>query len=424
MPLEEKKKMSKRRVVVTGMGCVTPYGIGVDKLWTNLINGKSGIKEHNLNKEKHLVKIAGQVPVDLNIEAYIDPKEAKRLDKSIIYALIAAQEAIEDSKLDLEKEDRTRIGTIVSTAAGGLVVVTTGYQEMVSRGFHKCSPFTVPMMIANMASGKVSIKYGLRGPSKAVLSACATGAHSVGDCYRTIQYSDADIMVAGGAESSVCDFGIGAFTSARTLSKSNRPPEEVSRPYDRDRDGFVLSEGGAVLILEEREHALARGAKIYAEITGYGQSSDAYDMVAPDPEGRGAELAIRNCLKEANKSPKDVDYINMHGTSTHLGDLAESKTVARIFGDRKENDKLSVSSTKSMTGHMLGAAGSAEAIVAVKTIEKGIIPPTINIVNLDPEVPDLDYVPNKSKEKDVKVALSNSFGFGGHNAVLMFEKAL
>ena len=415
--------MSKRRVVITGMGCVTPYGIGVDTLWNNLKAGISGIKEHNLDKDKHLVKVAGQVPVDLNIDEYVDPKEAKRLDKSIIYALIAAEEAYRDSGLDLEKEDRTRIGTIVSTAAGGLVVVTTGYRDMMARGFHKCSPFTVPMMIANMASGKVSIKYGLRGPSKAVLSACATGAHSVGDSFRTIQYGDADIMFAGGAESSVCDFGIGAFTSARTLSKSTRPAEEVSRPYDAERDGFVLSEGGAVLILEERERAIARGARIYAEITAYGQSSDAYDMVAPDPEGRGAELAIRNCLKEGNKIPDDIDYINMHGTSTHLGDIAESNTVARIFGDKNKNKKLCVSSTKSMTGHMLGAAGSAEAIVAVKTITEGIVPPTINIVKLDPEVADLDYVANKAKAKDVKVALSNSFGFGGHNAVLMFEKA-
>ena len=415
--------MSKRRVVVTGMGCVSPYGIGVERLWNNLINGKSGIKEHNLDKDKHLVKIAGQVPPDINLEPYVDSKEAKRLDKSIIYALIAAEEAYKDSGLNLDKEDTTRIGVIVSTAAGGLIVVTTGYREMMNKGFHKCSPFTVPMMIANMASGKISIKYGLRGPSKAVLSACATGAHSVGDSFRTIQYGDADIMFAGGAESSVCDFGIGAFTSARTLSKSNRPPEEVSRPYDKDRDGFVLSEGGAVLILEEREHAIKRGAKIYAELTAYGQSSDAYDMVAPDPEGKGAELAICNCLKEGNKTPEQIDYINMHGTSTHLGDLAESKTVERIFGDKEKNPNLLVSSTKSMTGHMLGAAGSAEAIVAVKTITEGIVPPTINIVNLDPEVANLDYVANKAKQKNVKTAISNSFGFGGHNAVLMFEKA-
>jgi 3-oxoacyl-[acyl-carrier-protein] synthase II len=414
--------MSKRRVVVTGMGCVSPYGIGVDLLWNNLKNGISGIREHNLDKNIHLVKIAGQVPEDIDIDSYIDPKEAKRLDKSIVFALIAAEEAFKDSKLDLEKEDLTRIGVIVSTAAGGLVVVTTGYRDMMARGFHKCSPFTVPMMIANMSAGKITIKYGLKGPSKAVLSACATGAHSVGDAYRTIQYGDADVMFAGGAEYSVCDFGIGAFTSARTLSKSTRPPQEVSRPYDRDRDGFVLGEGGAVMILEEREHALKRGAKIYAEITGYGQSSDGYDVVAPDPEGKGVEIALRNCIKEANKKPEEVDYINMHGTSTHLGDIAESNTVARVFGDRKQNPNLCVSSTKSMTGHMLGATGCAEAIVAVKTINEGIIPPTINIDNLDPEVADLDYVPNKAKQKKVDVALSNSFGFGGHNAVLMFER--
>ncbi len=414
--------MSKRRVVVTGMGCVSSYGIGVDTLWNNLIQGISGVREHNLDKEKHVVKVAGQVPEDIDVASYIDPKEAKRLDKSIIYALIAAEEAYKDSKLDLEKEDLTRIGTIVSSAAGGLVMVTDGYMDMLKRGFHKCSPFTVPMMIANMPSGKISIKYGLKGPSKAVLSACATGAHSVGDCFRTIQYGDADVMFAGGTESAVCDFGVGAFASARTLSRSERPANEVSRPYDKDRDGFVIAEGSAVLILEEREHALARGAKIYAEIIGYGQSTDAYDMVAPDPQGRGAELAVQNCLKEAGKTPSDVDYINMHGTSTHLGDIAESNMVAKVFGDKEQNQNLCVSSTKSMTGHMLGAAGSVEAIISIKAMNESIVPPTINIVELDPEVANLDYVQDKSKQKEVKVSLSNSFGFGGHNAVLMFEK--
>jgi 3-oxoacyl-[acyl-carrier-protein] synthase II len=414
--------MSKRRVVVTGMGCVSPYGIGVDTLWNNLIQSISGIREHNLDKEKHVIKVAGQIPEDIDVDSYIDPKEAKRLDKSIIYALIAAEEAFKDSKLDLEKEDLTRIGTIVSSAAGGLVMVTDGYMDMLKRGFHKCSPFTVPMMIANMPSGKISIKYGLKGPSKAVLSACATGAHSVGDCFRTIQYGDADIMFAGGTESAVCDFGVGAFASARTLSRSERPANEVSRPYDKDRDGFVIAEGGAVLILEEREHALARGAKIYAEIIGYGQSTDAYDMVAPDPQGRGAELAVKNCLKEAGKTPSDVDYINMHGTSTHLGDIAESNMVAKVFGDKEQNKNLCVSSTKSMTGHMLGAAGSIEAIISIKAMNENIVPPTINIDELDPEVANLDYVQHKAKQKDVKIALSNSFGFGGHNAVLMFEK--
>ena len=414
--------MSKRRVVVTGMGCVSPYGIGVDILWRNIKNGVSGVRKHNLDQEKHVVKVAGQVPEDIDVEAFLDVKEAKRLDKSIIYALIAAEEAFQDSGLDLEKEDRTRIGTIVSTSAGGLFVVTNSYVDMLNKGFHKCSPFTVPMMIANMPSGKIAIKYGLQGISKAILSACATGAHSIGDSCRAIQYGDADIMFAGGAEFSVCDFGVGAFAAARTLSRSERPAHEVSRPYDKEREGFVIAEGGAVLILEEREHALARGAKIYAEIIGYGQSTDAYDMVAPDPNGVGAELAIRNCLKEAGKTPEDVDYINMHGTSTYLGDIAESNMVARVFGDRTKNEKLSVSSTKSMTGHMIGAAGSAEAIISIKAMNEGIVPPTINLNELDPEVANLDYVPNKAKAKEVKIALSNSFGFGGHNAVLMFEK--
>ena len=415
--------MTKRRVVVTGMGCLSPYGLGVDVFWDNIKNGKSAIKEHLLDKDQHPVKVAGYVPDDIDFSNYVDIKELKRYEKCMIYAIVATKDALTDSGLDLTKEDTGRIGTIVSSAASGLITVTQSYQEMMKRGFHKCSPFTVPMMIGNMVSGLVSLKFGLNGPSKCVLSACATGSHSIGDAFRTIQYGDADMMVAGGSESSVNDFGIGAFTSARTLSKSTRPPEEVSRPYDKDRDGFVLSEGGAVLVLEEREHALKRGAKIYAEITGYGQSSDAYDMVAPDPNGKGAILAIENCLKDGNKKEEDIDYINLHGTSTHIGDVAEAKAVAKVFGDTSTNHRLSVSSTKSMTGHMLGAAGSAEAIVVIKALQEDIVPPTINLDNLDEEIPHLDFVPHKAKRKIVNTALSNSFGFGGHNAVLMFEKA-
>lgn len=415
--------MTKRRVVVTGMGCLSPYGLGVDVFWENIKNGKSAIKEHLLDKDQHPVKVAGYVPEDIDFSNYVDIKELKRYEKCMIYAIVATKDALTDSGLDLTKEDTGRIGTIVSSAASGLITVTQSYQEMMKSGFHKCSPFTVPMMIGNMVSGLVSLKFGLNGPSKCVLSACATGSHSIGDAFRTIQYGDADMMVAGGSESSVNDFGIGAFTSARTLSKSTRPPEEVSRPYDKDRDGFVLSEGGAVLVLEEREHALKRGAKIYAEITGYGQSSDAYDMVAPDPNGKGAILAIENCLKDGNKKEEDIDYINLHGTSTHIGDVAEAKAVAKVFGDTSTNHRLSVSSTKSMTGHMLGAAGSAEAIVVIKALQEDIVPPTINLDNLDEEIPHLDFVPHKAKHKIVNTALSNSFGFGGHNAVLMFEKA-
>ena len=273
-----------------------------------------------------------------------------------------------------------------------------------------------------MGSGRIAMHFGLRGLNKAVVSACATGAHSIGDAARSIQYGDADVMVAGGEEAIICNLGIGSFSAARTLSKRNDEPQRASRPYDKDRDGFVMGEGAGLLVLEELEHAKARGAKIYAEIVGYGQSCDAYDAVAPDPEGKGAELAVRNALKDANLSVEDVQYINMHGTSTHIGDIAESNTVARIFGDKDTNKNLLVSSTKSMTGHMIGAAGSIESIVCIKTINDGIIPPTINLENQDEEVANLDYVPNKARKHEVKVAMNNSFGFGGCNAVLLFKK--
>lgn len=411
----------KKRVVVTGMGCVSPYGKGVNNFWENIVAGKSGIKPITLDQDKHLVKIAGQVP-EIDVEGIVDAKESKRMDGSILYAVVAADEALKDANLDMTKEDPFRVGVFVSSAAGGLETISKNHETMLERGYHKCSPFTVPMMIVNMPAGKVAINVGAKGPSKAIVTACATGAHSIGDAFRTIQYGDADVVFAGGCEHSVCDFAMGAFTSARTLSKSNEIPEKASRPYDVDRDGFVMAEGAAVLVLEELEHALARGAKIYAEIIGYGQSTDAYDMVAPDPEGRGAEYAVRAAIKDAGISTNDVDYINTHGTSTHLGDIAESNMVARVFGDKNTNKKLLVSSTKSETGHMLGAAGAAEAIVSIKTINESIVPPTINLENQDPEVADLDYVPNVARKADVKFALSNSFGFGGHNAVLLFKK--
>lgn len=411
----------KRRVVVTGMGCVSPFGVGVDVLWDNLKEGKSGIRELTLDKEKHLVHIGGQVP-EFDTTPYVDAKDARRFDKFILCSVVAAQLAMEDSKLDLEKEDKTRIGVIAGSAAGGLETIQKNHEVMQTRGYHKCSPFMVPMMICNMAAGKISIKYGLRGISKSIVTACSTGAHSIGDAARAIQYGDADIMLAGGAEAGICDMGIGAFTSAKTLSRSNEVPSAASRPYDIKRDGFIMSEGAGILVLEEREHAIARGAKIYAELVGYGQSSDAYDMVAPDPEGNGAILAMELALKDANLKPEDVDYINTHGTSTHVGDIAESNAVAKLFGDKETNKNLSVSSTKSMTGHMLGGAGAVEAIIAIKAINEGIIPPTINLEEQDPEVANLDYTPNKAVKKDVKVALSNSFGFGGHNSVLVFTK--
>lgn len=413
--------MEKRRVVVTGLGCVSPYGVGTDLFWKNVSEGKSGIRLLSLDREKHLVQQGGEVP-EFDTTPYVDAKEAKRMDGFILFSVVAADEAYKDSGLDMEKEDPYRVGVIVSSAAGGLETISKNHETMLAKGYHKCSPFTVPMMIVNMPSGKISIRLGAKGLSKSIATACATGAHSIGDAFRSIQYGDADVIFAGGCEHSLCDFGIGAFTSARTLSRSLEAPEKTSRPYDKDRDGFVMSEGAAVLVLEDMEHALKRGSKIYAEIVGYGQSSDAYDMVAPDPEGRGAEYAVKSALKDANLKTDDVDYINTHGTSTHLGDIAESNMIARVFGDKTQNKKLLVSSTKSETGHMLGAAGAAEAIVSIKTITDGIVPPTINLDNQDPEVANLDYVPNTARKADVKVALSNSFGFGGCNAVLIFKK--
>jgi 3-oxoacyl-[acyl-carrier-protein] synthase II len=414
--------MTRRRVVVTGIGAVSPFGVGADKLWENLKEGNSGIRVfQNVNPDLHVVKIGGEIP-DFNPEDYLDPKEVKRMDKFIQIGLIAANEAVEDSKLNLEEEDRTRIGVIAGTGAGGFMSIEKNHLLMLEKGYHRCSPFTVPMLICNMASGRIAIKYGLKGPNKAVVSACATGSHSIGDATRLIQYGEADIMIAGGEEAMVCNLGIGSFSSARTLSKRNEEPTKASRPYDKDRDGFVMGEGAGIIILEELEHAKARGAKIYAEIAGYGQSCDAYDPVAPDPEGAGAELAIRNALNDANIQPSDVQYINMHGTSTHIGDIAESKTVARIFGDKEQNKELLVSSTKSMTGHMIGAAGSVESIVCIKAITDGIVPPTINLENQDEEVANLDYVPNEARKCNVKYAVNNSFGFGGCNAVLVFKR--
>lgn len=411
----------KRRVVVTGMGCISPFGVGVETLWENLKKGNSGIKTLSLDTSKHLVHIGGEVP-EFDTTPYAEPKDARRMDKFILCSIVAATLAMDDAGFDLEKEDMTRFGVIAGSAAGGLDTIQKNHEVMQQRGYHKCSPFMVPMMISNMAAGKISIKYGIRGISKTIVTACATGAHSIGDAARAIQYGDADVMIAGGAEAGICDLGIGAFTSAKTLSRSNEFPQKASRPYDIHRDGFIMSEGAGILVLEEREHALKRGAKIYAELIGYGQSSDAYDMVAPDPEGRGAMLAMELAIKEAGLKPQDIDYINAHGTSTHVGDIAESNAIAKMFGDKVQNPKLSVSSTKSMTGHMLGGAGSVEAIISIKAMQDSIVPPTINLDEQDPEVANLDYTPHKAKEKELNYVLSNSFGFGGHNAVLVFKK--
>lgn len=416
--------MTKKRVVVTGLGAVSPYGLGVDKFWKGMVEGKSGIAiSSSINPEKHLVKISGEVK-DFNPEDYIDPKEVRKLDRFTQLALVAADEAIKDAKLENMDIDPYRIGVIVSSAAGGFRTFEKNHVVVLEKGPSKCSPFTIPMMIVDMPSGKISMKYGFKGVNKAVVSACATGSHSIGDAFRSIQYGDADIMIAGGCEATVCDIGIGAFTSARTLSRRNDEPEKASRPYDKDRDGFVMSEGAGVLVLEEYEHAKARGAKIYAEIAGYGQTADAYDMVAPDPEGKGATMAMKLALKDANLKPEDIKYINSHGTSTGLGDAAESHAIARVFGDLSTNKNLLVSSTKSMHGHMLGGTGAVESIACVKSITDSVVPPTINLDNQDENVANLDYVPHKARQTEVKAALTNSFGFGGHNASLIFKKMI
>ncbi len=415
--------MDKRRVVITGLGAVTPFGVGVDKFWESLKAGKSGIStSESIDIEKHVVKISGEVK-DFNPEDYMDGKEAKKMDRFIQFAMVAADEAIKDSKIqEIEDLDPYRVGVIVSSAAGGFRTFEENHIRIIEKGPNKCSPFTVPMMIVNMPSGRISIKYGFKGINKVVVSACATGSHSIGDAFRSIQYGDADIMVAGGAEATICDVGVGAFSAARTLSKRNDEPQRASRPYDKDRDGFVMSEGAAVLVLEEYEHAKKRGAKIYAEIVGYGQTGDAYDIVAPAPDGAGAIHSMEFALRDAGMKPSDIQYINTHGTSTGLGDKAESDAVAKVFGDRKQNPGLYVTSTKSMHGHMLGATGAAEAIVCVKALNDNVVPPTINLDNQDEEVADLNYVPYKAVKADLHAALSNSFGFGGQNASLIFKE--
>lgn len=417
------KEMTKRRVVITGLGAVTPFGVGVDKFWNSLVEGKSGISTSELiDVNKHVVKISGEVK-NFNPEDYLDPKEAKKMDRFIQFAMVAADEAIADAKLhEVDDVDPYKIGVTVSSAAGGFHTFEENHVRILEKGPNKCSPFTIPMMIVNMASGRIAMKHGFKGINKVIVSACATGTHSIGDAYRAIQYGDAEIMVTGGCEATICDVGVGAFSSARTLSKRNDEPEKASRPWDVDRDGFVMSEGAGVLILEEYEHAKKRGAHIYAEVVGFGQTGDAYDVVAPCPEGLGASHSMKFALEDAGLKPEEVDYINAHGTSTGLGDVAESIAIAKVFGDKKTNSKLMVSSTKSMHGHLLGATGAVEAIACVKAINENIVPPTINLDNQDEHAADLDFVPHKARKAEVHTALSNSFGFGGQNATIVIKE--
>ena len=408
-----------KRVVITGLGAITPVGIGKDEFWNSLINGKSGIGPiTRFDASEFTTKIAGEVK-DFEPAKYIDKKEAKRMDRFTQYAVSAAKMAIEDSKLDLDNEDRNRIGTYIGTGIGGIETLHDQFKVLFEKGPGRISPFFVPMMIANMASGQTSITFGLQGPSSCVITACATGTNSIGDAFKVIQRGDADVMVAGGTEAAVSPAAVAGFCSMKALSTRNDEPEKASRPFDKDRNGFVMGEGAGVVILESLEHALARGAHIYAEIAGYGFNADAFHITAPAPEGAQAAKCMAMAIEDAGLKPEDVDYVNAHGTSTGLNDKNESLAIKALFGQHAY--KLAVSSIKSMTGHLLGAAGGIECIASALTIANSVIPPTINYETPDTDL-DLDYVPNKAREQEVNVAISNSFGFGGHNATILLKK--
>ncbi|MBR0324573.1 MAG: beta-ketoacyl-ACP synthase II [Selenomonadales bacterium] len=408
-----------RRVVITGIGAVTPIGIGKDAFWNALIEGKSGVGPiTRFDVSEYTTKIAGEVS-DFVVTDFIDKKEAKRMDRSTQYAVAASKLAIDDAKLDLEAEDRERIGVIIGTGIGGMEALYDQYKVLFAKGPSRISPFLVPMMIGNMASGMTSIQFGLQGPSSCVVTACATGTNSIGDAARAIKYGDADVMLAGGTEAPISPAALAGFGSMKALSTRNDEPERASRPFDKDRDGFVMGEGAGVIVLESLEHALARGAHIYAELAGYAYNSDAYHITAPAPGGVMAAKAMRQALKDGGIEPNEVDYINAHGTSTGLNDKNETMAIKEVFGDHAY--ELAVSSIKSMTGHLLGAAGGVECIAAAMTIDQGIIPPTINYETPD-EGLDLNYVPNVAEKREVRVALSNSLGFGGHNATLALKK--
>jgi 3-oxoacyl-[acyl-carrier-protein] synthase II (EC 2.3.1.41) len=410
-----------RRVVITGIGVVSPIGNNVNDFWQNLVAGKSGIDTiSSFDPDKYglTVKIAAEVK-NFNPEDYFDKKDAQKFSDFIKFAYAAAMEAMKDADLENANIDKDRVGVIVGTGIGGLKDIEEQHEILNEKGARRVSPFFIPYGIANMASGIIAIKYGFRGPNYCVVSACATGNHSIGDAFRIIQRGDADIMIAGGTESAITPLGIAGFASMKALSTRNDEPRKASRPFDKDRDGFVMGEGAGILILEEYEHAKKRGAKIYAEIKGYAATDDAFHVTAPCSDGEGAAMCMRLALKDASLNPEDIDYINAHGTSTPLNDKIETLAIKKVFKDHAY--KLKISSNKSMIGHLLGAASAVEVVASVKTIETGIIPPTINLENPDPEC-DLDYVPNKAIQYNVRNVLSNSFGFGGTNACIILSK--
>jgi len=411
--------LSRRRVVVTGLGIVSPVGTGVPEAWKSIVAGQSGITRiSRFDVSAFSSQIAGEVK-GFDPAKYLSAKEARRFDTFIHYGLAAGIEALKDSGLDLEREQREMIGVCIGSGIGGLPLIEDTHNAYLAGGPRKITPFFVPGSIINLISGQLSIMYGLKGPNIAVVTACTTANHSIGEAGRLIEYGDADVMVAGGSESCVSPLGVGGFCAARALSGRNDDPAGASRPWDKDRDGFVLGEGSGVLVLEELEHAKKRGARIYCELAGYGMSADAHHITAPCEDGEGAVRCMTNALRNSGLNKDQVDYINAHGTSTPLGDIAETIAVKNCFGDYAK--KVAVSSTKSMTGHLLGAAGGIEAVFSVLAIRDQVAPPTINLANPDPQC-DLDYVPNTARKMKIDVVLSNSFGFGGTNGSLVFRK--
>ena len=412
--------MSRRRVVITGLGVVTSLGETVDEYWEALCAGRSGIKTvTRWDASKFPVRFGGEC-TNFDVTKYgIDHREAKRLDRFGQFGIAASISAVKDSGLDFTKEQSDRCGVIIGSGIGGLETLEEQTRILEARGVSRVSPFTVPRLMVNAASGNVSIQFGITGPNTAVATACATGSNAIGDAGRYIQFDMADIMIAGGSEATLCSIGMASFAAARALSTRNDAPEKASRPWDKDRDGFVMGEGAGVVILEEYEHAKARGANIYCELVGYGMSGDAYHITAPHEDGKGAAMAMKYALKDAGVNGDVVSYINAHGTSTPLGDLAETRAIKSTFGQQAY--KVSISSTKSQLGHLLGASGGVEAVATAMAIQRNLIPPTINLDNPDPDC-DLDYTPHKARDLKVSYAMSNSFGFGGHNASLLFKK--
>lgn len=410
--------MTNRRVVVTGIGSLSSLGNDAHTAWENIKAGKSGVGPlTRLNADEFPVKVAAEIK-DFDIETYVDRKEARKMDRFTHYAIAAATMAVEDAKLDINESNADRVGVWIGSGIGGLETLEIQHETFLKRGYKRVSPFFVPMMIPDMATGQVSILLGAKGVNSCTVTACATGTNSIGDAFKVIQRGDADVMISGGAEAPITKMSVAGFCANTALS-TNPDPNTASRPFDVNRDGFVIGEGAGIVVLEELEHALKRGAKIYAEIAGYGATGDAYHITAPAPGGEGGARAMKAAIADAGLQPEDIQYINAHGTSTPYNDKYETMAIKEVFGDHAY--KLAVSSTKSMTGHLLGAAGGVEAIFTVQAIQEGIMPPTIHIETPDPEC-DLDYVPNEARKVDIQAAISNSLGFGGHNATILFKK--